>query len=122
VTVVSLREYVFVVVGSVILSVAVLAIFFPWTRRGRTLVTIAVAAALGIVIWNTLLNVTNATFLNVDSPVLGLSAQDVGSGVGAFLVTALALRFVADRQASTGRLLVASALVGLLTILVDLLG
>ena len=69
-----------------------------------------------------MLNVTNATFLNVDSPVLGLSIQDVGSGVAAFLVTAVVLRFVPDRNASTGQILSASAVAGLVTILVDLFG
>jgi hypothetical protein len=48
---------------------------------------------VGIVIWNTLLNLANATSLNVDSPLLGLSVQDVGSGIGAFLVTALVARY-----------------------------
>jgi hypothetical protein len=86
------------------------------------MITIALTAALGILIWNTLLNVTNATFLNVDSPVLGLSAQDVGSGVGAFLVTALVLRFVTDRNATTGQTLAIAAIVGVVTLVVDLFG
>jgi hypothetical protein len=86
------------------------------------LIVLGLAITVGIIIWNTLLNLTNATFLNVDSPVLGLSVQDVGSGVGAFLVAALVLRFVADRSASTGRVLGASAVAGFVTVLVDLFG
>ena len=121
-SVVPLREYIFVIVGSVVLSLAVVAILFPWARQARTLITVALTITAGIIIWNTLLNVTNAAFLNVDSPLLGLSAQDVGSGVGAFLVTALVLRFVTDRSASTGQVLSASAVVGLVTVLVDLFG
>ena len=121
-TVVSVREYVFVIVGSVILSLAVLGILFPWARQLRTLITIGVTTTLGIIIWNTLLNVTNATSLNVDSPVLGLSAQDVGSGIGAFLITTLVLRFVTHRELSVGRILAASVTVGLVTVLVDLFG
>jgi hypothetical protein len=121
-TVVPLQEYVFVVIGSVVLSLAVLAVLLPWVRRARTLIAIALATTVGIVIWNTLLNLTNSAFLNVDSPVFGLSVQDVGSGVGAFLVTALVLHFVTDRQLSTGRMLAASAIVGLVTVLVDLFG
>lgn len=121
-TVVSLREYIFVLVGSVVLSVAVVALLFAWARNARTLTAIALSTIVGIIIWNTLLNVTNATFLNVDSPVLGLSVQDVGSGVGAFVVTLLVLRFVTDRGASSGQVLGASAVAGLLTIVVDLFG
>lgn len=121
-TVVSLREYIFVLVGSVVLSVAVVALLFAWARNARTLTAIALSTIVGIIIWNTLLNVTNATFLNVDSPVLGLSVQDVGSGVGAFVVTLLVLRFVTDRGASLGQVLGASAVAGLLTIVVDLFG
>ena len=121
-TVVPLREYIFVIVGSVVLSLALTAVLFAWARQARMLITIALATALGIILWNSLLNVTNATFLNVDSALLGLSVQDVGSGIAAFLVTALALRFITDRNATASRVLGASALVGLVTILVDLFG
>ena len=121
-TVVSLREYLFVVIGSVVLSLAAVAIVFPWARQARTLLTIGLTTAVGIIIWNTLLNVTNATFLNVDSPLLGLSAQDIGSGLGAFLVTALVLWFMSGRNPSAARVLGASAVVGLVTIAVDLFG
>lgn len=111
-----------VIVASVVLSLVVLAALIPWIRQARTLMTVALTTVVGIVIWNTLLNVTNATFLNVDSPAFGLSVQDVGSGVGAFLVTCLVLRFVTDRNASTARVLSASAVVGIVTVVVDLFG
>ena len=90
-----------------------LAVLFPSVRHPRTLITIALTTTIGIVIWNTLLNVTYATWLNVDSPFLGLCVQDVGSGVGAFLVTALVLRFVTNKAEPVGRVLAASAVVGL---------
>jgi hypothetical protein len=118
--VVSLREYVFVVIGSIVLSLVVLSVSLPWVRNLRTLITIALTAAIGIVMWNTLLNLTNATSLNVDSPLLGLSVQDVGSGVGAFLVTVVVLRFVTHQGEVVGRVLIASGIVGLVTVLVDL--
>jgi hypothetical protein len=92
--VVSVREFVFVIVGSVVVSLAVLAALWPWVRQVRRLVVIGLAAAFGIVVWNLALNVTKATALNVDSPFLGLSAQDVGSGVLAFIATALALGLI----------------------------
>jgi hypothetical protein len=117
--VVSLREYVFVIIGSVVISLAVL---FRWVRHPRTLVTIALTISIGIVLWNTLLNVTNATSLNVDSPFLGLSVQDVGSGVGAFLVTVLVLRLAIHKTEPVPRVVWASAVVGVVTVLVDLVG
>src|SRR5438270_5492714 len=120
--VVSLREYVFVIIGSIVVSLAVLAAVFPWVRNPRTLVTIALTTTVGIVIWNTLLNVMNATSLNVDSPFIGLSVQDVGSGVGAFLITMLVLRFVTHKNEPAARVLGASAVVGVVTVLVDLVG
>src|SRR5205823_12534231 len=120
--VVSLREFIFVTVGSVVLSLAVLAALWPWARRPRRLTVIALTTAVGIVVWNLALNLTNATALNVDSPVLGLSVQDVGSWVLAFVTTALVLRLVTGRAEPASRVLGASGDVGLVTIGVDLFG
>jgi hypothetical protein len=120
--VVSLREFIFVTVGSVVLSLAILAALWTWARQLRRLLAIGLATAIGIIAWNTALNLTNATGLNVDSPVLGLSAQDVGSGVAAFLITLLVLRFVTERAEPTSRVLGASGIVGIVTIVVDLFG
>src|SRR5439155_7738355 len=77
--VVSLREFAFVTVGSIVLSLALLAVIWPWARQIRRLTAIGVAVAVGVILWNTALNLTNASSLNVDSPLLGLSVQDVGS-------------------------------------------
>ena len=119
--VVSVREFVFVTVGSVVVSLVVLAAVWPWARHIRRLVVIGLAMAVGIVVWNLALNIGNATALNVDSPVLGLSAQDVGSGVLAFIATALALGRT-ERAEPLRRVVGASAIVGLVTIIVDLFG
>src|SRR5438874_9093021 len=62
--VVSLREFIFVTVGSVVLSVAILAALWPWARQPRRLLAIGLATAIGIIAWNTALNLTNATGLN----------------------------------------------------------
>jgi hypothetical protein len=120
--VVSIREFVFVIVGSVALSVVVLAALAPWARDPRRLIAIALSATVGILIWNIGLNVTNDSALNVDSSLLGLSAQDVGSGVAAFVVTLLVVRFLTDRGEPFSRSLTAAAVVGVVTVVVDLFG
>ena len=120
--VVEVREFVFVTVGSLVVSLVLLAALWPWARQARRLIAIAVATAVGIIVWNLALNLTNASALNVDSPGLGLSVQDVGSGVAAFIVTLLVLRLVTDRAEPAGRVVGAAAIVGIVTIVVDLLG
>ena len=102
------------------LSVAIIIAIWPWARQVRALVAIAVATAIGIVLWNLALNVTNASGLNVDSPLFGLSVQDVGSGAAAFVAVLLVLRFAIDRDGPVSRALGLSAVVGVATILVDL--
>ena len=119
--VVSVREFVFVTVGSVVISLVLLVALWPWARKIRRLAVIGLASAVGIVIWNLALNVANATALNVDSPFLGLSVQDVGSGVLAFIATGLALGLT-ERAEPVRRVLGISAIVGLVTIIVDLFG
>jgi hypothetical protein len=119
--VVPLAEFLFVTVGSVALSLVVLSALWPLTRDFRHLVLIGAACAIGIVAWNIALNVTNAMAFNVDSAILGLSVQHVGSGVLAFLATLLAL-VVADRGKPRSRVFGASAIVGLATIFVDRFG
>jgi hypothetical protein len=119
--VVPLREFLFVTIGSVALSLVILAAIWSWTHELRVLVLIGGACAVGIILWNLALNLTNATSLNVDSDVLGLSVQDVGSGVLALVAVALALA-LGYRGLSTGRVLGAAAIVGLVTIVVDRFG
>jgi hypothetical protein len=120
--VVSIREFAFVIVGSVVLSILMLAAAWSWARQPRRLLAIAVSTAVGILIWNLTLNVTNASALNIDSPLLGLSAQDVGSGVAAFVVTLLVLRLVTERSEPLSRSVGAAAVVGVVTVIVDLFG
>ncbi len=119
--VVPLQEFLFVTVGSVVLSLVVVAALMPWAREVRRLVLIGAACAIGIIVWNVGLNVANATALNVDSDILGLSVQDVGSGVLAFVATLVAFA-LGDRGQPMGRVLAASAIVGLATLIVDRFG
>jgi len=119
--VVPIQEFVFVTVGSVVLSLVLLTALLPWSREVRRLVLIAVACVVGIIIWNVALNVTNAGALNVDKYVFGLSAQDIGSAVLAFIVVLLTL-VVAERGQPRSHVLGASAIVGLVTLVVDRFG
>src|SRR4051812_45206862 len=48
--VVSLREFIFVGVGSIVLSLVVLAAVWPWAREVRRLAAIGVSIAVGIVL------------------------------------------------------------------------
>jgi hypothetical protein len=116
--VVAVEEFVSVILGSVVLSLVVLVFVWPRIRDARRLGVIALACAVGILVWNIGLNVTNAGGLNVDSPVLGLSVQDVGSGVLASIATLVALTAI-DRGTAASRRVSISAVVGLLTIVVD---
>jgi len=119
--VVPIQEFVFVTVGSVVLSLLLLTALLRWTRQVRRLALITVACAVGIIVWNVALNVTNAGALNVDKYVFGLSAQDIGSAVLAFVVVLLTL-VVADRGQPRSHVLGASAIVGLVTLVVDRFG
>jgi hypothetical protein len=119
--VVPLQEFVFVIVGSVVLSLIVVAALLPWARETRRLVLISAACVIGIIVWNVGLNVASATAFNVDTDILGLSVQDVGSGVLAFVATFLALA-LGDRGQQIARVLSASAIVGLITVVVDRFG
>lgn len=112
-------EFVAVIVGSVVLSTIVLVALWPWARDARRLAALAVGMAIGIVAWNLMLNLTNAAAMNVDS-AYRVSGQDVGSGVFAFAVAGLALGLVADRDAKATQVVGVTAIVGIITLVVDL--
>ena len=92
---------------------------WPWARqRGRFLVA-AGGTLAGWIAWNLVLSENNASSLDVDAPVVALSWQDVGSGVSAFLFTAIALG-VLDRDQPAGRIITAAALAGSVTTFFDI--
>ena len=66
-----------------------------------------------------MLSENNASSLDVDAPVVALSWQDVGSGVGAFLFTALALGLL-EREQPAGRVIAAAGLAGVVAIVFDI--
>jgi len=92
---------------------------WPWSRiRGRFGVG-AVATIGGFVLWRLVLLSANASNLDVDGPVLGLSFEDVGSGVLAFALTTFALGLWRDRAEPAQRVVTAAAIASLLATLAD---
>lgn len=106
------------VVGG-ILAAGALALW-PWARHGGRCVVAGLATFAGFTAWNLVLNVTNGRTFNVDAPVIGLSWADAGSGVLAFVATALLLGLVVERQESAGRVVAAAAIAGVVAMGLDL--
>ena len=109
---------IFAVLAGVVVTVALAA--WPWSRRRGRFWVSGLASTLGFVGWNLTLNATSATGFNVDAPVIGLSWADVGSGVLAFVCTALVLGLIREREEPAGRVVGAAAIAGLAAMIVDL--
>jgi hypothetical protein len=112
-------EIVVVSVLSSILTVAIVAALWPTLRDARSLVALVIGMVAGIVVWNVMLNLTNAAAMNVDS-AYRVSGQDVGSGVFALTAASLALGLVAKRNERAATVVGAAAVAGLVTLIVDL--
>ncbi len=111
-----------IVVFSVIVSLlasGMLAIW-PWTRRDGRFAVAGIAAMLGMMTWNFVLHFSNTASLNVDAPVIGLSWQDVGTGVWACTATALALGLIAARDEPARRVAGAAGIAGLVAMVFDI--
>jgi len=111
------------VAGALVASAVVAAILywrFAWSRDRRRFVIAATATFIGWVLWRTVLQLSNADNLDVDNPwLLGLSAQDVGSGVLAFVLTALPLGLLWERNEPARRIVACAGIAGALAMLVD---
>ncbi len=93
---------------------------WPWARERATFAVAGVAAMAGMMAWNFVLHRSNTASLNVDAPVIGLSWQDVGTGVWAFLVTALVLGLMYRRDADAQRVIAAATIAGLVAMVFDI--
>jgi hypothetical protein len=118
--VVSVGEIFSLVVATAVVSIALLAAILPWAREPAKLLPFVGAALAGILVWNLLLNLTHlnlthATALNVDG-MLGLSVQDLGSGIAAlaFVAAVGAIRGGRAREVA-----VAACVIGLVTVVID---
>ncbi|TMG52027.1 MAG: hypothetical protein E6H84_14630 [Chloroflexi bacterium] len=90
------------VVGALLAAVIVAAVLYwryPWSRPRGRYGTAAIATFVAWILWRVVLQLSNGDNLDVDNPfLLGLSAQDVGSGILAFLLTAVPLGLVSERD------------------------
>lgn len=115
----AVRDIVLFSIVAGVLAAAVLAVW-PWARERGTFAVAGVATIIGMMAWNGILHTSNTSSLNVDAPVIALSWQDVGSGVWAFLVTALALGLWYRRDAEAWRVVTAAAIAGGVAMIFDI--
>jgi len=111
------------VVGALLAAIVVAAALYwryPWSRKRGRFGIAAIATFVTWIVWRVVLQLSNADNLDVDNPLLlGLSAQDVGRGVLAFLLTALPMGLIIDRDGPANRVVAIAAIAGALAILVD---
>ena len=96
-----------------------LACLRPWSRHAGRFVVVAACTVAGWTAWNLTLNATHAAGFNTDAPVIALSWADSGSGVLAFVVTALVLA-VWWRDEPASQVVGTAALAGLAAMVVDI--
>jgi hypothetical protein len=101
------------------LVAGVLAIW-PWARRRGRFAVAGIATLASWIAWHLLLNVTHATGFDVDAPIIGLSWEDVGSGVVALFATVLVLGLITERREAAARVVGAGSIAGLVAMLLDL--
>ncbi len=109
--------FIFAVIAGMLVSVVLLAL--PWPRKRQRWLIAGVAAALGWIAWNLLLNETDATGFDVDAPVVMASWQDAGSGVLAFVLTALALTAYEPKELAS-RVVGTAVVAGLVAFVFDI--
>lgn len=110
--------YVSAVIAGVLAAVA-LAVW-PWARKRGRFAIAGIATLVSWIGWHLLLNATRATGFDVDAPIIGLSWEDVGSGVVALFTTVLVLGLVMDRREAAVRVVGAAAISGLIAMVLDL--
>ena len=107
--------------GSAVLVFIVLFFGWKWSKVHFRFAVASLSTFLGYTAWNLLQNATGAdSLLNIDWPIFPMSWSDVGSGVVAFVATAITLGLLTDRNETPWRVLAAAGIAGLLSTLVDL--
>ncbi len=101
------------------LVAGVLAIW-PWARRRGRFAVAGIATLASWIAWHLLLNATRASGFDIDAPIIGLSWEDVGSGVVALFLVALVFGLVTERREAAVRVVGAASIAGLIAMLLDL--
>jgi hypothetical protein len=111
-----------IALGTILTGLAVAGVLYAWTgsRDRRRIVLATVASMIAFLIWRGALIIANGANLDIDYPLLlGLSFEDIGSGVMAFLFTALALGLGPDAAEPARRVVTSAGLAGAAAIIVD---
>ncbi len=109
--------FIFAVIAGILVSLGLFAL--AWPRKRQRWLIAGVATFIGWVIWNLLLNETEAHGFDVDAPVVMASWQDAGSGVLAFVATALALTAYEPKETAL-RVVGSAALAGVVAFVFDI--
>lgn len=111
-----------IALGALLTGLAVAGVLYAWTgsRDRRRIVVATVASMIAFLTWRGALIIANGANLDIDYPLLlGLSFEDIGSGVMAFLFTALALGLGPDAAEPARRVVTTAGLAGAAAIIVD---
>jgi len=114
----ALVTYVSAVVAGVLAAGALAA--WPWARRRGRFAIAGIATLVSWIGWHLLLNATHASGFDVDAPIIGLSWEDVGSGVVALFATVLVLGLVTERREAAVLVVGAASIAGLIAMILDL--
>jgi hypothetical protein len=102
-----------------VLAAAALAAW-PWARQRGRFAVAGIATLVSWIGWHLLLNATHATGFDVDAPIIGLSWEDVGSGVVALFTTVLILGLITERREQASRVVGAASIAGVVAMIFDL--
>ena len=111
-----------IAVGVTLTAAAVAGALYAWSRsRDPARVAVAVVgAAAAFLTWRAALIIANGANLDVDYPaLLGLSFEDIGTGVMVFLFVALPLGLTLDRAQPAKRVVTSAGIAAAAAILVD---
>jgi hypothetical protein len=75
---------------------------------------------VGWIAWHLLLNAAGATGFDVDAPIIGLSWEDVGSGVVSLFLVALVFGLITERREAGVRVVGAACIAGPVATVLDL--
>ena len=111
-----------IALGAILTALAVSGVLYAWKgSRDRRRIVIATAASLvAFLVWRGALIIANGANLDIDYPLLlGLSFEDIGTGVMVFLGASLALGLGPDAAEPAKRVVTSAGLAGAAAIIVD---